>query len=50
MPEKTNKAGLNGSKIAVLLILGFVNAPSLQQLVIKKCNNVLFPICQICIL
>ena len=26
MPEKTNKAGLNGSKIAVLLILGFVNA------------------------
>ena len=37
MPEKTNKAGLNGSKIAVLLILGFVNAPSLQQLVIKKC-------------
>ena len=37
MPEKTNKAGLNGSKIAVLLILGFVNA-------------IMYPICQICIL
>ena len=39
MPEKTNKAGLNGSKIAVLLSFR-----------ICKCNNVLFPICQICIL
>ena len=37
MPEKTNKAGLNGSKIAVLLILGFVNAPSLMQLAVSKC-------------